>query len=155
MADAPLVDPTAGTNGEVYAFVGRNQSVCGATHAVYQCAETALTACASKGSGLLKPPRAPIPVYDGTFDNSYYNSANPAIPTGVIWVCGRPGGAPELWGVPITNNVMSTGSLYGPISSSTTTACSPVTEVYTGTGDYVFVAPQTQAASPYERLRAE
>ncbi len=150
MADAPLVDPTAGTHGEVYAFVGRNST--GSSAAIYQCGETALTACATEGIGTAEATAGTVPVYDGTFDNSYYNSANPNSPTGVIWVCGRPGGAPELWGVPINNNVMGTGSLYGPVSSSTTTACSPVTEVYTGVDDYVFVAPQTQASTgtPYE-----
>ena len=67
-----------------------------------------------------------VPVYDGTFDNSYYNSANPASPTGVIWVCGAPAALLRCGQCRLRIMSMGTGNLYGPVTSSTTTSCSPV-----------------------------
>jgi hypothetical protein len=49
-------------------------------------------------------------LYDGTFDNVYFNSTNGASPTGSLYVVGNTGvttGA-TLYRIPITNNVMGT-----------------------------------------------
>ena len=80
--DGPLVDSTAGT---VYGFLNYNvNSAAGVVQ---------LTTTFSSGSfgtaqnlGLGSTLRVD---YNGAFDNTYYTSGNPALPTGNIYACGR------------------------------------------------------------------
>jgi hypothetical protein len=90
-----------------------------------------------------------FPTWSPTFDNSYYNGT---ITNGHMWVCGREnstsgnnGYTPELWYVPTagTNGAFgskSSGVALGTsyISATAYAQCSPMTEIYNGTTDYMF-----------------
>jgi hypothetical protein len=63
--------------------------------------------------------------YAGVFDSAYYNSANPANPSGFLYVCGSANGGassrqPSLWRIPITNNAMG-AAVFGQTLVSTCT----------------------------------
>jgi hypothetical protein len=77
----------------------------------------------------------PNPLYTGSFDSAYYNSSNG---TGNLYVCGNTGGNPQLWQVPIAAGVMpptGLGVLVTDVgSTSSTAACSPVTDIPNATG---------------------
>jgi hypothetical protein len=67
---------------------------------------------------------APEPMYEGTFDNTYYNST---VGTGNLYVCGNTGGAPILYQIPITTGTMGT-VVTGPTLASAATGCSSLTD---------------------------
>ncbi len=88
------------------------------------------------------------PLYNGAFDHDYILTSPSA---GHIWVCANPGGVPTLYQVAVTNGVFGAVKAGPPLSGTTETPCSPVTDVYnatvTGAGlpqEWVFVS--TQAA---------
>jgi hypothetical protein len=92
-----------------------------------------------------------FPLYDTTFDNAYYTSANG---TGNLYVCG--GGQfavePAIFRIPVTSGAMSTSSVAGPAIGTSNTACSPVTEVFNpaaGGTDRIFASvPNGSDAAP-------
>jgi hypothetical protein len=122
----PVVDLTA---GKVYAFAS-NDGTTGTTNcagspgpcsAVYQLPTTLSSSSKiTVGSG-----STTIPMFIGTFDSTYRNSANA---TGNIYVCGDTGGNPILYQIPIAAGVMSAASV-GPVLGSQTAGCSPVSDV--------------------------
>lgn len=65
-------------------------------------------------------------LYSGNFDNAYYTSSNG---TGNLYVCGNTGGSATLYQIPITSGTMGAANT-GPTVSSSSTTCSPVSEVY-------------------------
>ena len=94
-----------------------------------------------------------FPTHSIDFDNNYYvgtSGASGTIQYGHIWVCGREtsGSAAELWEVPTSTEVSGsyTGSISGvtPVPDSAQIGevrhaqCSPFTEIYNGTTDYLF-----------------
>jgi hypothetical protein len=139
IADAPLVD---GTAGSVYAFV----TTSGGSNTVYQFSTqfTSLTAPSAPGTASVGTGGAGYFLYDGMFDNLYFQSANP--PTGNLWVVGNTGATTGaiLYRVPITNNVLGTPA--AAVSGLTPNAAgafpwpSPLTEFFnTSSGiDFVF-----------------
>jgi len=160
--DAPLVDPTAGTLGTIYVFVGNDgchgaSTACPAetvpSSAVYQflsgfaehtCGTKALVGTGSTTSG--------IPVYSGNFDNIYFASETSQTgnsPTGNLYVCGDAGGDPTLYRVPIASNVFGTVST-GPVLTTGAATCSPVTEFLNGAVDraYLSVTANGKTAAP-------
>jgi hypothetical protein len=158
LQDAVIVDSTA---QRVYAFVGSDNSTnCNLTvtpgpcGAVYQFVTTSSISGLSGtrtqvGRGSLTANK---PLYAGTFDNGYYTSAA-ASPTGFLYVCGAVDLASyqyTMWRIPITANVMGAGVI-GPTMTSdqlTNASCSPVTEVFNGTNDLIFVSvPATGTAT--------
>ena len=88
----------------------------------------------------------PIPVYDGDFDNTYYNSSNA---TGNFYVCGNAGGNPTLYQVHISAGTFPANNVHtGPSVATTNTTCSPVTEIYNpnasgGPLDWIFLSVKT------------
>ncbi len=75
----------------------------------------------------------------GTFDNAYYNSANPANPSGHIYAClNAP--QPTLVQFTITNNKLSSVAKGPAISTAAVGAaiCAPITEIFNSGTDYVF-----------------
>jgi hypothetical protein len=93
-----------------------------------------------------------FPLYDGTFDNTYYSSVNG---TGSLYFCS--GGfsvaePPTIFRIPVTSGAMSTSSAAGPAIGSSNTACSPVTEVFNpaaGGTDRIFASvPNSGDAQP-------
>jgi hypothetical protein len=134
-ADAPIVDPAAGTNGMVYVFMGNN----GADNAaVYQFApgfgETTCGNMVTVGTG----STGGVPLYSGSFDALYFAAAT----TGNIYVCGTTGGDAQLWRIPITvsSNALGTPVAITTTLSTATTTCSQVTEFKNGTVDQAYVS---------------
>ena len=85
----------------------------------------------------------------GTFDNAYYNSANPASPSGAIYAClNAP--RPRLVQFTVASNVLTSRTL-GPFLSTTTAptnaapqpTCAPITAFFNGTTDQVFTGVNT------------
>jgi hypothetical protein len=139
IASGALVDSST---GKVFVFVGNDGTTfcgSGACSAVYQFAANFTSGTGTKaavGFG------GAFPLYNGTFDNTYYTSANG---TGNLYVCG--GGQffrePTIFSIPINSGVMFTSSLAGSALGLSNTACSPVTEVFNpaGTGtDRIFAS---------------
>jgi hypothetical protein len=94
------------------------------------------------GNSQAAPPN-PNPLYEGGFDSTYEASANG---TGNLYVCGNTAGAPTLYQIPITAGVMGT-VLTGPVLTSATTGCSPVTDVpnpnsTAASNEWIFASPQ-------------
>jgi len=153
VVDAPLVDPSAGTQGTAYIFLG-NDGCHGASaacpnlaspgnpdSAVYQFASGfAEHTCGSKvvvGAG---STTTGTPVYSGAFDNIYYSSADPS-PSGNLYACGDAGGDPTLYRIPIASNAFGTVST-GPVLTTGATTCSPVTEFLNGSTDRAYLSVQ-------------
>jgi hypothetical protein len=157
VAEAVIVDQLA---QRVYTFVATdtnaNAAICAGVecHAVYQFATNASI------SGLTAPKvtlgRGQIfgrVMYAGVFDDDYYNSANPASPTGALFACGSNSGAfttsrhPTLWRIPIVANVMGTPAV-GPslVSGDSADAaanggdCGPITDMQNGANNYIFLS---------------
>jgi len=145
IADGPLVDPSAET---VFAFSGvvsKNP----AAYEVLQSNESLSTSSSITFSGVTGntyTSNARI----GAFDNSYYTNGPSA---GHLYVCApnndgstHYNGA-ALYSIGFTSGVMNTSTTGGPLdmvsaspaSGSTVDDCSPLTEFYNGTTDYLFV----------------
>ncbi len=149
--DAPLVDSNAQM---IYTFAGADShsssssNPCGAPHfsscaGVFQL-PTSFTA-GNSGTETTVGPGFEF-LMSGMVDNTYFNSANPASPSGHLYVVGNTGaGNNTLYQVSITNNVMSASATTGPAVSSNFTngffaAGLQVTESFTGTNDFIFVS---------------
>ena len=147
IVDGPLVDQTAAT---VYVFAGADANVnnalspCGAFQScsgVIQLSATFSTGATGTetviGSGKEY-------MLAGTFDNAYYTSASHASPTGNLYVVGNTAGDDTLYQIPITANVMGAANTGPGVSTSfehgETAPAMPVTEIYTGTHDYIFTS---------------
>jgi hypothetical protein len=152
--DAPLVDSNAQM---IYTFAGADShsssssNPCGAPHfsscaGVFQL-PTSFTA-GNSGTETTVGPGFEF-LMSGMVDNTYFNSANPASPSGHLYVVGNTGaGNNTLYQLSITNNVMSTTATTGPAISSNFTngffaAGLQVTESFTGTNDFIFVSVLT------------
>jgi hypothetical protein len=137
--DTPLVDPSAEM---LYAFVNDSSVGTSGEAAVYQLnisapgftgayTETSLNQGATTGNA-----------YAGTFDNAYYTTPG----SGHLYVCGRSTSSqtPTLYQIPITgsNNTTMGTATTGPALAAGTTDCSPITEFYNGTSDYIFLSVQ-------------
>ncbi len=120
--DSPMVDST---NGVVYAVSGND-----GTSAVMVEATTAnLTELARARIGLGGLSGATVPLYDGSPDNNYFNSAS----TGTFLVCGTASGnaSPVLYTFGFTGTTLNTIPLSSvPLSSNTGSRCSPITEFF-------------------------
>ena len=139
--DAPLVDPSAGTNGYLYQTVER--SVTGGTGCTAG-TNSCLAQLAGKFTGGATPTTVGLgtvgsKIYTGTFDNLYYTGSA----TGHIYVCGA--ADPNLYEIPITTSTNVMGTVVTLTNALTTAAatCSSVTEADTGTVDYVYVSVTT------------
>jgi hypothetical protein len=91
------------------------------------------------GSSTVSGSGTPSPLYLGGFDSAYRNSVNG---TGNLYVCGNTGGAPTLYQVPITAGAMNFFATAGPVLSTSTTPCSPVTDVSGGAAEFIFASVQ-------------
>ena len=90
----------------------------------------------------------PSPIYIGTFDSTYKNSANA---TGNLYVCGNTGGTPTIYQVAIADGVPGTVNA-GPVLSTSTTPCSPVTDVLNsnasgGATEWIFASAEAGGVS--------
>jgi hypothetical protein len=145
--DTPLVDSSAQM---VYVFMGNDGT---GSSAVYQFSTSQSSISASCGTettiGTVASANPDFAVLAGAFDNLYFSS-NGSSPTGNLYVCGNTAGVPTLYQVRITSNAMApTGTSALAVSTGNTT-CSPVTEVFSGTKDWIFLSVQSlsSTASP-------
>jgi len=160
IVDAPLVDSTV---GQVYVFVGADGSFgapssCGADVPCGGVFQFATDFTSGSGTEAQVGPGYEF-LLSGAFDNEYLSSSNASSPTGHLYVVGNTGPANNtLFQIPITAGVMSTTVTAGPVVSDNYTngyyaAGLQVTEIYTGTNDYIFLsvlsfgAPATCSAS--------
>ena len=134
---SPVVDSTS---GKVYVFASSD----GTNAAVYQLPTN--FAAGSTGTKITVgvSSASPNPMFAGEFDSSYFGSGTA---TGNLYVCGNTGGAPTLYRIPINAGTMA-AAVAGPVlSSSTTTGCSPVTDVPNpnvtgGATEWIFASAQ-------------
>lgn len=145
IVQGPIIDPTAGV---VYVFASSDGS--GACTSGANCSSVYVLgfSFAAGSTGVKKAVGAstltgttPNPMYIGDFDSTYQNSVNA---TGNLYVCGNTGGAPTLYKVAITAGVLGTVTT-GPALSSSTTPCSPVTDIINpnasgGSSEWIFVS---------------
>ena len=137
--EGPIIDSSAAT---LYAFSSNDNT---GSAGIFQLS-TGFGAGTTGSEVKIGISSSTTPQYNGAFDHNYINAATP---TGNLYVCGNPGGAPTLYQVSITSGLMGT-PLAGPVvSATTTTPCSPVTDVYnatvTGAGlpqEWVFLSVQ-------------
>jgi|HubBroStandDraft_1064217.scaffolds.fasta_scaffold01736_9 hypothetical protein len=92
-------------------------------------------------------PPNPSPMYEGGFDSTYQASVNA---TGNLYVCGNTAGSPTLYQIPITAGTMGT-ALTGPVLTSATTGCSPVTDIPNpnatgGAAEWIFASAQASGS---------
>jgi hypothetical protein len=152
----PIVDSTAGL---VYAFAPSDGSGgCPIGVTVFDCAGVFQLSTgflvgdtgseAVVGASTVEPA-TPNPLYIGAFDSTYENSVNAS---GHLYVCGNTGGSPILYQVLIQAKTLGTVTPGPPLSTSTTTPCSPVTDVLNpnasgGATEWLFAGAQNGGAS--------
>jgi hypothetical protein len=123
--DGPIVDSTTG-----YVFAAAN----GSTNAQLVQAPTNLSSSVTVAMG-----KAANDLYDGAFDNAYFSSPS----TGHMYFCGNDSsGNPTLLRVgfstaPPKINATNDGSSFSLATG--TVDCTPLTEIYNGTTDYLFL----------------
>ena len=154
IVDGPIVDSTA---ARAYVFVGADngfQSVsspCGTRmpcSGVFQFPTTF-------GAGAAGTEARTGAGYEfmlaGTLDNAYFTSSSAASPTGNLYVVGDTGAANNtLYQIPISANILGTAQM-GPALSTNLThgyyaAGLGLTEVFTGSKDYIFTSVLIYAA---------
>ena len=153
IVDGPLVDQTAGT---VYVFAGADANVNSAASpcgAFLPCAGVfQLTTTFSNGATGTETIIGSGKEYmlAGSFDNAYFTSANHASPTGNLYVVGNTAGDDTLYQIPITANVMGAANTGPKVSTSfdhgQTAPAMPVTEIFTGSKDYIFTSALSYGA---------
>ncbi|MGD0468110.1 MAG: hypothetical protein ABSA54_07040 [Terriglobales bacterium] len=137
IVDAPLLDSGA---ERVYVFVGDNAA--GTASAVVQF-NISSGNIISAGKGTAKTlglSNATTPLYIGMFDNTYFSTGSVPGPTGNLYTCGKTGGLPTLYHIPINGNVIG-APVAGPVLANAVGAgCSPVSENYNSPDDWIFVS---------------
>lgn len=139
----PLVDSTA---QKVYIGLSHGNATTTATGDqkapyIYQF-PTTFTASALPSGAVLISSGANVfsdsqTVYSPAFDNAYYSGGTQ---TGNLYACGLNSSKfPELYRIPITSGTLGTATA-GPVLSTSSGTCSPLTEVYNGSIDYVFLS---------------
>lgn len=153
--DAPIVDPIA---GRVYAFVESGISDTGCAgfecKAVYQLATNFIDGSTWTGRAQIgRGQKWYRTLYGGMFDDAYFNSADPANPTGNMYVCGSQSDGttsqrPTLWKIPINSNAIGTPAAGPTLVTADTFDCSPVTLIKNGTAEYLFVSTPQGVTDP-------
>jgi hypothetical protein len=132
IVDAPMVDVT---RGQVY--VSSSDDGSGGCTSGADCAAvvqlSASFAAGDTGTGTALGTSTftgtplPNPLYDGTVDNAFLNSANA---TGNLYVCGNTGANPILYVVPIQAGALGIPAVLSTLATNgTNPACSPVTDI--------------------------
>ncbi|MFZ0734007.1 MAG: hypothetical protein WAM79_16925 [Candidatus Sulfotelmatobacter sp.] len=144
LTESPILDASAGS---LYAFSSNDNT---GFAGVFQLS-TGFTSGSIGTEVKIGTASVTTPQYDGAFDHDYIYSTNT---TGNLYACGNPGGEPTLYQIPISTGMMGAVKT-GPIISTTgTTPCSPLIDVYnsieTGSGlpqEWVFLSTRA-AATP-------
>src|SRR5208282_4102114 len=153
IVDGPILDPTT---EKAYVFVGADSgfqsasSPCGVRvpcSGVFQFPAT--FASGSSGAEATTGDGYEF-MLSGAFDNEYLTSGDGTSPTGNLYVVGNTGSANNtLYQIPITANTMGT-PVAGPVLSTNFTngyfsAGLQLTEIFTGSTDYIFTSVLTFA----------
>jgi hypothetical protein len=153
IVQGPVVDSTAGL---VFVFASSDGSggCTGLTTdctAVYKLGTSFIasdTGVESTVGASTIPGNPPNPLYIGAFDSAYENSVNA---TGNLYVCGNTGGPPILYQVPILAGTMNGMGTAGPVLTTGTTPCSPVTDVanpnVAGGPEWIFASVENTGAA--------
>ena len=155
IVDAPLLDQAAGM---VYVFAGADANVnsssspCGAFQSCSGVIQLSATFSGGASGTEDTLGLGSDAMYAGTFDDAYFTSANPLAPTGHLYVLGHTGGDITLYQIRISSNSMSAPTT-GPVISTNftngvTAPAMPVTEIFTGTHDYIFTSALNWGAPP-------
>jgi hypothetical protein len=154
IVDGPLVDSTA---ARAYVFVGADSgfqsaaSPCGVRVACSGVFQFPTTFAAAAGGTEARTGSGYEFMLSGVLDNGYFTSSNGASPSGNLYVVGNTGAANNtLYQVPISANILGTAKA-GPALSTNLThgyyaAGLGLTEVFTGTKDYIFTSVLLYAA---------
>ncbi len=142
--DAPIVDSSA---GKVYVFVGNDGN---GNSAVIQFSTTVGTAtgnftwhtCGAE-STIGTGSTTGVPLFAGDFDNIYFGSSSGGSPSGNLYVCGNTSGNATLYQVRITSNAIAASGTSVLALSTANTTCSPVTEVFSGSTDLIFLSVES------------
>ena len=146
IVDGPLLDIAAQT---AYVFVGADsgfQSVgspCGVRVPCSGVFQFSTTFSAGAAGTEARTGNGFEFMLTGALDNKFFTSANPASPTGNLYVIGNTGSANNtLYQIPIASNVMG-APLAGPAISTNFTngfmaAGMSLNEIFTGTHDFIF-----------------
>jgi hypothetical protein len=143
--DAPMVDSTA---GKIYSEAQATDSCTGRfctqpTFSVLMQADTNLANVVRVNVG-----QGGTNLHNGDFDNTYYSSTSG---TGNMYFCGNQNSSStaQLYQIPITNGTVTgtanAGSLL--VRQGNTFDCSPLTEVFNGTTDELFVGVRGEGES--------
>jgi len=122
----PIVDLAAG-----YVYIFSSRDTAGTNAAVYAFKTSDFPTTVSDGT--VGTPTAAgsttgNPLYEPGFDSTYWNSSDA---TGNLYVCGRTGGAPRLYQLPITAGTFGTATAIATLTpGGDHEACSPVTDIY-------------------------
>jgi hypothetical protein len=139
IVDAPIVDPVAAMAYVAAGSDGAFGGSCGlACSAVFQFATNFAAGNGGSEAKVGTSSFGGAQMFTGDFDNIYFTSANSVSPTGSLYVCGNTGGDATIYRIPITNNSMG-APVAGPVLTSATATCSPITEADNGSTDLIFV----------------
>jgi hypothetical protein len=150
IVDGPIVD---GTNGYVFAVNGTET---GDDGVILQASTDFTTSVVSENIGA-NSGTSGVPLYGGTFDNTYFASSKPNI-SGYMYVCGKQSetvtaGAvdrPAIYRVGFTGaGVMNSVSASFQVGDPSGGACSPITEFFNSTvsTDWIFFSVGTNVPS--------
>jgi len=139
IVSGPLVDSTANL---AYVFSSNDGS---GNAAVYRFAAGFAAGTAGAEVAVGASSGTPNSLYEGELDSAYENSTNAS---GNLYVCGNTGGAPRLYQVHIAAGGVLGSAVPGPVLTSGTTGCSPVTDFLNpnatgGATEYIFASAQT------------
>jgi hypothetical protein len=122
----PIVDLAAG-----YVYIFSSRDTAGTNAAVYAFRTSDFPTTVSDGTvGTPTAAGSAVgnPLYEPGFDSTYWNSSDA---TGNLYVCGRTGGAPILYRLPITAGTFGTATAIATLTPGVDhEACSPVTDIY-------------------------
>jgi hypothetical protein len=154
IVDGPIVDSTA---ARVYVSVGADSgfqsasSPCGTRVPCSGVFQLPTTFAAGAAGTEARTGVGYEFMLSGTFDNQYFTSSNAASPTGHLYVVGNTGqGNNTLYQIPISANALGTAQA-GPALSTNIThgyfaAGLQLTEIFTGSKDYIFTSVLIYAA---------
>ncbi len=143
--DAPVLDSA---NAVIYDVIGNDGT---GKSALFQFSTSYASGNCGTEITLGNGSTTGVPVYAGTFDNSYYGGS-----AGYFYVCGNTSGNPKLYQIAVSSAGIASGASNASSALTTgATTCGPVTEVYNpnalgGAADWIFTSVQAkgQTAAP-------
>jgi hypothetical protein len=137
ITDAPLIDSSS-TTSYVYALISYGGDTGNHAYVNIFDASTSISASYGESYHILGPGNSSLKLYDGAFDNQHTTATN-----GNFYVCGGDptnGTNPTLYQLPLgTGPAVTAVNTYNSTANGAGT-CSPVSEFYDGTHDWVYLS---------------